>query len=462
MEYKYARFFKLFNSFLDYLILNVSLITAYYFVIPEGSEGPVIGLKLYVLLANLIWFFSTTQTELYNKILKTDAVPYLNKSIWTLVIFAVASFGLHFLMPEILITDFQLLKTLVVFAAAMLSSKVVFLYVRKSQRRFWIDYKKVVILGCGPAAKELCEYFSDHNSGFIVEGFFCDEACPSIGNFKFLGTLDESVRYCASNDVSEIFSTLPSGQIATVKDLMEQADSNMVRFRFVPELSELMNKDMLIEFYGALPIVSKLKEPLEIKVNQIVKDAFDYTFSLLTVVFLFSWLFPLIAIAIKIDSRGPIFFRQLRTGKDNKPFFCLKFRSMYINELSDTKQAVRGDSRITAVGAFMRKTNLDELPQFLNVLMGDMSIVGPRPHMLKHTEEYSKVINDYMVRQFAAPGITGWAQINGLRGETKETESMVKRVKADIWYLENWSFLLDLKIVFLTVIQSFAKNEKAY
>ncbi|TGD82217.1 exopolysaccharide biosynthesis polyprenyl glycosylphosphotransferase [Hymenobacter wooponensis] len=192
------------------------------------------------------------------------------------------------------------------------------------------------------------------------------------------------------------------------------------------------------------------------------KRAFDFLFSLCVTVLFLSWFIPLIAIIIKLDSRGPIFFKQLRTGKHNKPFYCLKFRSMRLNADADHKQATKGDARITKFGAFMRKTNIDELPQFINVLRGEMSVVGPRPHMLKHTEDYSRLIDNFMVRHLVAPGITGWAQVTGYRGETKETEAMEKRVNTDIWYIKNWSFMLDLKIVLLTVKQTFKGNENAY
>jgi putative colanic acid biosysnthesis UDP-glucose lipid carrier transferase len=175
-----------------------------------------------------------------------------------------------------------------------------------------------------------------------------------------------------------------------------------------------------------------------------------------------SWFTPLMALIIKLDSKGPVFFKQLRSGKDNRSFHCLKFRSMAVNQDADHKQASRGDTRITRVGAFIRKTSIDELPQFFNVLMGDMSVVGPRPHMLKHTSDYSELIEKFMVRHFLTPGITGWAQVKGLRGETKDPEYMEKRVEADIWYLENWSFLLDMKIIVLTVWQAITGNKNAF
>jgi putative colanic acid biosynthesis UDP-glucose lipid carrier transferase len=192
------------------------------------------------------------------------------------------------------------------------------------------------------------------------------------------------------------------------------------------------------------------------------KRAFDLIFSALVVVVLLSWILPLLALLIKIESRGPVFFKQLRTGKHGQPFYCYKFRSMRVNAEADGKQASRGDCRITRVGAFLRQTSLDELPQFLNVLKGEMSVVGPRPHMLSHTEYYAQAIDHFMDRHQVMPGITGLAQVSGYRGETKELASMAQRVEADIKYLSNWSFLLDLKIVLLTVLQAFKHNENAF
>src|ERR1700744_46498 len=189
------------------------------------------------------------------------------------------------------------------------------------------------------------------------------------------------------------------------------------------------------------------------------KRSFDILFSLFIIFFVFSWLYPILAILIKLESKGPVFFVQLRTGRNNMHFKCYKFRSMRVNGDADKKQATLNDHRITRIGAFMRKTSLDEIPQFFNVLIGNMSIVGPRPHMISHTEQYSQLIDKFMVRHFLKPGITGYAQTNGFRGETKTTEDMLKRVEADVWYLENWSFLLDLKIIFLTM-WNFVKGDK--
>ena len=217
-----------------------------------------------------------------------------------------------------------------------------------------------------------------------------------------------------------------------------------------------------INYMGEFPVLSVRHEPLEDMQSRVKKRLFDVVFSLLVIVFIISWLYPLLALIIKIQSPGPVLFKQLRSGRDNQPFWCYKFRSMHVNANSDSKQAHKGDSRITAIGRFMRKTSLDEFPQFVNVLFGNMSIVGPRPHMLNHTEEYRAIIDQYMVRQFLKPGITGWAQVNGYRGETKDPSLMQKRVEHDIWYMENWSAMLDLRIVFITIFSILKGEENAF
>lgn len=171
---------------------------------------------------------------------------------------------------------------------------------------------------------------------------------------------------------------------------------------------------------------------------------------------------PFVCLMIKRQSPGPLFFRQLRTGLNGKPFLIYKFRSMHVNQEADSRQASKIDGRIFAFGLFLRKTSLDELPQSWNVLKGEMSIVGPRPHMIAHTEMYSKLVDNYMMRHLVKPGITGWAQCMGFRGETKELWQMEERVKRDIWYIEHWTIWLDFRIIWLTVKNVFVKNQNAY
>ena len=243
---------------------------------------------------------------------------------------------------------------------------------------------------------------------------------------------------------------------------MFQSEKECIRFRIVPNLSMFITREVHIEYYGELPILALRKEPLDDVGNRIKKRALDITISLLVTIFILSWLIPLIGILIFLESGRPIFFKQLRTGKDKKPFYCWKFRSMRNNKEADQKQATRNDNRITFLGKILRKTSLDEFPQFLNVLKGEMSLVGPRPHMIKHTTDYSKLVDGYMVRQFIKPGITGWAQVNGFRGEITNPEQIKMRVNKDLWYLENWTLWLDIKILFLTVYYILRGDKKAY
>ena len=219
---------------------------------------------------------------------------------------------------------------------------------------------------------------------------------------------------------------------------------------------------MYFEMLGNVPVLSIRREPLELLENRIVKRSFDIVCSLLFLCTLFPIIYIIVGLAIKVSSPGPVFFKQKRSGEDGREFWCYKFRSMRVNAQSDTLQATECDPRKTRVGDFIRKTNIDELPQFINVLKGNMSLVGPRPHMLKHTEEYSHLINKYMVRHFVKPGITGWAQVTGFRGETKELWQMEGRVQRDIWYIEHWTFILDLYIMYKTVYNVIRGDKEAY
>jgi putative colanic acid biosynthesis UDP-glucose lipid carrier transferase len=277
-----------------------------------------------------------------------------------------------------------------------------------------------------------------------------------------LANIDNTLQVAKELDVQEIFSTITPEQNNYIYELMYQSEKECIRFRIVPNLSVFITREVHIEYYGELPILSLRKEPLDDVGNRIKKRALDIFVSLFVTIFILSWLIPIIGLLIFLESGRPIFFKQLRTGKDKKPFYCWKFRSMKANKDADIKQASRNDNRITPLGRFLRKTSLDEFPQFINVLRGEMSLVGPRPHMLKHTSDYSKVVNDYMVRQFIKPGITGWAQINGYRGEIFNPEQIKMRVNKDLWYLENWTLWLDIRILFLTIYYIFKGDSKAY
>lgn len=395
-----------------------------------------------------------------------EAIPTIKATVTAIVVYLLACLAIMAAFPifSLTVTFTFVIYAFLFFAVLNLILKVSFLAIRKSKRRAWVEYKKVVIVGAGPVGAELYKYINENDHlGYKVEGIFDDVVLQEAGeDQKFLGKVEDCFNYALANGVTEIFSALPMHAFDKTKTLMQEADKHMIRCRLVPDVKAFFDKNVLLELYGQMPILTPRREPLDNKANEIVKRAFDILFSSLVVVLVLSWLIPLVALMIKLDSKGPVFFRQLRSGKENKPFYCLKFRSMRLNGESDSRQAVKGDIRITRVGAFLRSTSIDELPQFINVLMGDMSVVGPRPHMLQHTRDYSVLINNFMVRHFLTPGITGWAQVKGFRGETREIIDMSRRVEADLWYLENWTLLLDLKIIFLTIWQAVCGHEKAY
>jgi undecaprenyl-phosphate galactose phosphotransferase/putative colanic acid biosynthesis UDP-glucose lipid carrier transferase len=337
----------------------------------------------------------------------------------------------------------------------LVSFRIFFMKFLKYVRTQGFNYRKVIIIGANSMGERMNRILSkDLTYGYRVMGFFDDEIdsdetlkAPVLGKFK------DVEQYLSDHKIDEMYVALHIDKIAVINKLTTLCERYMVRIRYIPDFQQYTKTNRVqVSFYGNgnIPVLMLRKEPLEIPLNRIVKQIFDFCFSLFVIVFLFSWLFPILILFIKLDSRGPVFFVQNRSGRDNESFPCYKFRTMYVNDKAHVAQATKNDPRITKVGAFLRKTSLDELPQFFNVFLGNMSVVGPRPHMLSHTEQYSELIDNFLVRHYAKPGITGWAQVNGYRGETKELADMEGRVEHDIWYIENWSFLLDIKIIWKT------------
>ncbi len=325
--------------------------------------------------------------------------------------------------------------------------------------------KDLIIVGDGPAAEEIFQYCEDRTvRGYRFCGIFNDAPINGPLGMRRIGDVEAAKAYALQNRIDIVYCALPGTRRAAITELMEFCERNTIRFRVIPSAESFIPvvKTSDLEFHGAVPVSKLRREPLDISRNRHIKRAFDIVFSLGVILFVFTWLFPILALLVKLSSKGPVFFKQMRLGRDNKEFACWKFRSMRINDEADVKQATKDDPRVTAIGRFLRKSNLDEMPQFINVLFGHMSIVGPRPHPLRLNDQYRDIIDKYMVRHFVRPGITGWAQVNGFRGETRTPELMERRVELDVWYLENWSFWLDLRIVVKTVVNMFSKDPNAY
>ena len=326
----------------------------------------------------------------------------------------------------------------------------------------------VALVGSDPNMLQVCQFLNDSftDEGYRVLGMFTDRPEEIPEGVTNLGVPEDAIPYVVNNHaiLKEILCSLnPATETDYVNRLVSTCEANMVRFKYVPGMEGYPKRKMTISQLGTVNVISLHEEPLNTPLAKLVKRAGDIVFSFLFLITLFPLVWLVCAIGIKLSSPGPVFFKQKRTGYEGKEFWCYKFRSMHASADADTKQAVKGDSRVFPFGEFLRRSSLDELPQFINVLKGDMSIVGPRPHMVHHTDIYSDLIGDYMIRHLAKPGITGWAQVNGCRGETKELSEMKERVEKDIWYIEHWSVELDISIIFLTAWQLLKHaDQKAY
>lgn len=338
----------------------------------------------------------------------------------------------------------------------------------KHKRGVGGDRVNTVVLGSGEMVQKAVDVMTNGWNGYNLLGYFSEcGSCKLVNSAKgeeirCLGTKDDVLSYLQKHDVDELYIGVMPDEMRELKSLMAVCESRMIRTYYIPKIVYREFRNAKVKEFGDIYVMSQYNEPLEDVRKKITKRVFDFVVSLLFLCTLFPFILLLVAVVSKITMPGPLFFRQKRTGYDGKDFVCYKFRSMKVNKDSDKVQAVKGDPRVTKWGLFMRHANIDELPQFINVLKGDMSIVGPRPHMLAHTDYYSSLISDYMIRHYVKPGITGWAQTHGERGETRTVEDMKRRVEKYIWYIEHWSFWLDIQIILKTVSDAVRGDDKAY
>ena len=323
---------------------------------------------------------------------------------------------------------------------------------------------KGIILGAGLiGGRVFDEMLRNVYNGVVIDGFFDDDKSKIINGMTVDGNIEEAKEYIIKHGITNVFCTLPVSAEEKINDFIKFSESHVINFHIVPSIGYYYSgAQPIVEYMGKMPVFILRNLPLSYLHNALIKRCFDIAVSFIAIIILVPILFPVVSVLIKLSSPGPVFFKQKRTGKRGNMFICYKFRTMRRSDDANIKQATANDSRKTKVGNFLRKTSIDELPQFFNVLIGNMSLVGPRPHMLLHTSEYSPKVDKYMVRHFAKPGITGLAQVNGFRGETRELELMEKRIMYDIKYVENWSFLLDISILFKTFFMILKGDEKAY
>jgi putative colanic acid biosynthesis UDP-glucose lipid carrier transferase len=428
------------------------------------ADLPVAADNIILLTMSLVcWYFSTEIVHTYRgirgqlfsveliKLLKTILFHTLLFSFCFLIIFP------YHLYQRAFVTLYPVMAVLLLTTERYLVRSML-TRLRKKGRYG----RKVLIVGAGVRALHFYEtVVKEQQYGYILTGFVDDER-KELPEGNYLGRVKDLEEILKLNEVDDVVIALPVVKIDLIVDVIKASERNGKRVKMLPDYGILGIAPYLRDDDMGTPVIDVRSYPLDRVEYRLMKRSFDLVFSSLVILLLLSWSFPLIALLIRLESKGPVFFKQLRTGLNNQNFWCLKFRSMSVNDQADQVSASRNDSRITKTGVFLRKTSLDELPQFLNVFMGNMSVVGPRPHMVKHHKDFSAIVDEYMLRHFVKPGITGWAQVNGYRGQISREEDIRKRVEHDLWYIENWKFDLDIQIILQTMMNIVKGEEKAY
>jgi putative colanic acid biosynthesis UDP-glucose lipid carrier transferase len=448
---RYSKYIRPISILMDLIVISIlclfffrelNLNVVYYLIYQSAG---------WIIIAFFVKFYEiyrfTTPVEIFSKLIKQSV-------IFLLVVIAFFPFSKEVLFSGKAIATFMIANIVLITVVKFL----LFYYLKKYRIITGSNFRNAVIIGYTPEAIKLKELFGTRNDyGYRFLGFFSDK--KSNQNIK--GKVEDLKPFVIENKVDEIYCSLNEITNEQLKDLVDFADENNKAIKFIPDTKEIFSKNLRIDYYEFFPVLSLQKTMLHEPSTKAFKRAFDIVFSLFVIFGLLSWMVPLLAILIKLESKGPVFFKQGRPGLDEKEFFCYKFRSMKMNKTTE-REASKNDPRVTRIGRFMRKTSIDEMPQFLNVLLGEMAVVGPRPHLWSQNKVYGNRIKKYMVRHYVKPGITGLAQVRGFRGEIETEEDMINRIKFDVFYIENWSLVLDLKIIVQTVVNIFKGEDKAY
>ncbi len=448
---RYSKYLRPISILLDLLVINGLCflffnnlnLNCFYYIVYQTFAWLAVS---YFVRFYAIYRF-TTPVEIISKVVKQGI-------LFLLVIIAYFPFAKQVIFSGKAIASFMV----AVFIVVTILKFLLFYYLKKYRIVTGSNFRNAIIIGYTPEAIRLKEFFESRTDyGYKFLGYFSDKK----SNANISGKVHDIKDFVIDHNVDEIYSSLNELSNEQLRDLVEFADDNDRTIKFIPDSKEIFSKNLKIDYYEVFPVLSLQKTMLHEPITKIFKRAFDVVFSLSVIVGLLSWLVPLLSILIKLESRGPVFFKQGRPGIDEEEFFCYKFRSMKINQTTEL-EASKNDPRVTKIGRFMRKSSIDEMPQFLNVLVGDMSVVGPRPHLWSQNKLYGSKIKKYMVRHYVKPGITGLAQVRGFRGEIETDDDMINRIKYDVFYIENWSIILDIKIIVQTVVNIFKGEDKAY
>ncbi|PHS66839.1 MAG: undecaprenyl-phosphate glucose phosphotransferase [Flavobacterium sp.] len=408
----------------------------------------------FIVFITISWFIISFFSNFYEIYRFTKLVKILSLIVKQSVLFTVLLFSFFGFFKELNRANIDIsVYVLSVFGLISIFKLATYFLLKKYRTLLGGNYRSVIILGLNKKTEQLRKFFTDNPEyGYQLQKAFDIKTSSLEDIFSFINI----------NEIDEIYCSIAELSDNQMQKIIEFSDNNLKILKFIPDNKEIYTKNLEYNYYGYLPILSLRKIPIDNPLNKFIKRLFDVALSLFVIIGILSWLTPIIAFFIKIESKGPVFFKQKRNGLDYKEFYCYKYRSMRPNPEAHLYQIRKNDPRVTKIGKIIRKTSIDELPQFVNVLKGEMSVVGPRPHMVSHTHMYAEKIDKFMVRHFVKPGITGLAQVSGFRGEVEDDNFITNRVKYDIFYLENWSLLLDFKIVFKTVFNAFGGDDKAY
>lgn len=460
---KATLFIGIFQAF-DLIVLNIMYILLYYTNL-YFFHGPSIIQHTfsYWMIGNVTYLFSINYNlmMLHDRLVRPETIV---SKVWQAIVLQVILFLAVLALLRIPSPSLAMLLIFYVPTFVVISLGQLFVYhIIKHFRYTGYDNLNVILIGSGENMNNLADIMQDRWNGYRLMGVFTDEESNYYkSGIQRLGDIDDVIDYISVAQVNELYCGLPSNRKEDILPIINYCENHLIRFYNVPNLQNYLKRNVTMRRMSNIIVLSIRKEPLSVYYNRLLKRFFDFTVSTLFLCTLYPFMYIIIGTIIKLTSPGPVYFKQKRTGLDGKVFTCIKFRSMQINNECDMVQATKDDERITGIGKFLRHYNLDEFPQFINVWKDEMSIVGPRPHMVEHTEYYSKVINKYMLRHLVKPGITGYAQVSGFRGETKIISDMEGRIKKDIWYIENWTFWLDINIIVSTIVKMINGDDSAY
>ena len=479
------RLIKWIVMFGDFILLNAVLLAfkQWHWLMNTWPEGRV---EMFILISNMALILSEMRFSTIIHLRLVGAGDVLQRIVGLTALQAVLAYLLLKVFDYDLPVGWLIWEIGTVYLLLLLVKRLAERWMVKLYREAGRNTRAVTLVGSDP---ELIGVYhklvNDPTLGYNILGYYGEEDLKGVlddvreatdsRNHGFrdarryglerLGSLEEFVSKLKTPEElvlgDELYLCVSRRERDMVRRVSRMCDHQVIRFFYVPLSVESLGLNLKREYLDDMEIFTTYENPLQNSVNRAIKRTFDIMASLFFLIPT-AIIFPIVWVIIKIQSPGPLFFKQKRTGLDGKEFEMLKFRSMHVNKDADKVQATKNDPRKFPFGNFMRKSNIDELPQFLNILKGDMSFVGPRPHMLLHTEMYSELIDKYMVRHFVKPGLTGWAQVTGFRGETKELWQMEGRVKRDIWYMEHWSIWLDIRIIWLTAKTIFIHDKNAY